>query len=757
MDGHRCTHDTAENCRNDILVTGVSRTIPSYRSGPGFCPRINATVGISPEILVASGTKKAIKVKVHIIGQFIVQTRFVCQFNIEGRITSVNAQLLGDTIYCDVMEFFYTSGASNITVPFAVIWGGSKPLDNPDNVHIVIYRCRKMADSCGNCLALAKKYNCGWCQSSDRCEVKDQCENRSDVWLNWSQSCPNPEDTSFSLESNNLNINLNLVNDNLSIKNTTKNDSGVNCTTPSIDSLPSIPPVQNHVFDCNTYSSCTQCVSSSFPCDWCVDRHRCTHDTAENCRNDILVTGVSRTIPSYRSGPGFCPRINARIGISPKILIASGTKKAIKVKVHIIGQFIVQTRFVCQFNIEGKITSVNAQLLGDTIYCDAMEFFYTSRAPNITVPFAVIWGGSKPLDNPDNVHIVIYRCRKMADNCGNCLALANKYNCGWCQSSDRCEVKNQCENGSGVWLNWNQTCPNPEDTSFSAELNSDNLNINLNLVNDNLSITNATENDSGVNCTTPKTDSLSSIPPVQNHVFDCNTYSSCTQCVSSSFPCDWCIDGHRCTHDTAENCRNDILVTGVSKTIPSYRSGPGFCPRINATVGISPEILVASGTKKAIKVKVHIIGQFIVQTRFVCQFNIEGRITSVNAQLLGDTIYCDVIEFSYTSNTPNITVPFAVIWGGSKPLDNPDNIHIVIYRCHKMADNCGNCLVLANKYNCGWCQSSDRCEVKDQCENGSGIWLNWNQTCSNPKDTSFSPEVKSDNLNINLNLVNDNL
>lgn len=46
--------------------------------------------------------------------------------------------------------------------------------------------------------------------------------------------------------------------------------------------------------------------------------------------------------------------------------------------------------------------------------------------------------------------------------------------------------------------------------------------------------------------------------------FDCNTYSSCTQCVSSTFPCDWCVDGYRCTHDTAENCRNDILVTGVN-------------------------------------------------------------------------------------------------------------------------------------------------------------------------------------------------
>lgn len=33
-----------------------------------------------------------------------------------------------------------------------------------------------------------------------------------------------------------------------------------------------------------------------------------------------------------------------------------------------------------------------------------MEFIYTSKAPNLTATFAVIWGGSKPLDNPDNIH-----------------------------------------------------------------------------------------------------------------------------------------------------------------------------------------------------------------------------------------------------------------------------------------------------------------------------------------------------------------
>lgn len=184
--------------------------------------------------------------------------------------------------------------------------------------------------------------------------------------------------------------------------------------------------------------------------------------------------------------------------------------------------------------------------------------------------------------------------------------------------------------------------------------------------------------------------------------FDCSSYSSCTQCVTSPFPCDFCIEAHRCTHDTAENCRNDILVTGVNVSIstrkftkfkmksnqlvtltlcnlqkigPSYRSGPSFCPTINA-VDNENAIFIASGSKRrAIRVKAHIIGQFIVQTRFICRFIIEGRVESVNAQLLADTIYCDAMEFEYKSNSPTSIATFDVIWGGSKPLDNPDNIH----------------------------------------------------------------------------------
>jgi plexin A len=60
--------------------------------------------------------------------------------------------------------------------------------------------------------------------------------------------------------------------------------------------------------------------------------------------------------------------------------------------------------------------------------------------------------------------------------------------------------------------------------------------------------------------------------------FDCSTHLSCTRCVSSQFPCDWCVEAHRCTHDTAENCRNDILVTGVSVSVFDVKNIFMTCP-----------------------------------------------------------------------------------------------------------------------------------------------------------------------------------
>jgi len=257
--------------------------------------------------------------------------------------------------------------------------------------------------------------------------------------------------------------------DKVLLKNATRTDQGLSCSTPRTDLLPPIPQGESHFtsqlsirageeegpdlavtnftfFDCNTYSSCTACVSSEFPCDWCVDRHKCTHDTAEICRNDILVTGVNRLGPSIRSGPAFCPRVSNGTEIlnGNEILVSSGQRKSISVKVEHIPQFIIQSRFVCQFNIEGRVTSVNAQLLDDTIHCDEVEFTYDSEEPTTTASFSVIWDQSKPLDNPDNIHVVIYKCERVGDNYESCLGIDQKYYCGWCQETRSCTLADEC-------------------------------------------------------------------------------------------------------------------------------------------------------------------------------------------------------------------------------------------------------------------------------------------------------------------------
>ena len=48
----------------------------------------------------------------------------------------------------------------------------------------------------------------------------------------------------------------------------------------------------------------------------------------------------------------------------------------------------------------------------------------------------------------------------MADNCGECLALDPKFNCGWCKTSGQCEVRDSC--GAPGWLDRDQPCPDPQ-------------------------------------------------------------------------------------------------------------------------------------------------------------------------------------------------------------------------------------------------------------------------------------------------------
>ncbi|XP_050526309.1 plexin A3-like [Daktulosphaira vitifoliae] len=205
-------------------------------------------------------------------------------------------------------------------------------------------------------------------------------------------------------------------------------------------------------FNCSTYKSCTECVTSLFLCDWCMEKHICTSSYQKQCIYDAVITNKKGTVMNARKGPYYCPKVNVFNSENFEILIPSDQEELVKVNVDIIGQFIFKKGFSCRFTIDGIVYNVSATYNANTIICEKTKFSSQSSTQNAQLE--ILWGDFVPLDNINNLHITIYKCTEMAKSCGACLALQDKFNCGWCPTKNSCEVKNQCNS-----LNYqNDTC-----------------------------------------------------------------------------------------------------------------------------------------------------------------------------------------------------------------------------------------------------------------------------------------------------------
>uniref|UniRef100_A0A8D8QE28 Plexin-A4 n=1 Tax=Cacopsylla melanoneura TaxID=428564 RepID=A0A8D8QE28_9HEMI len=221
-------------------------------------------------------------------------------------------------------------------------------------------------------------------------------------------------------------------------------------------------------------------------------------------------------------------------------------------------------------------------------------------------------------------------------------------------------------------------------------------------------------------------------------IVDCKSYQNCTQCTSSA--------GSKCSW-----YHSDQYCATIVKQDNNSISDSSYCPRIIKTFNSSSsEILVAADTLRSIEIPINRSSyagtRFFSDTPFACSFNIEGTRKPVNAQfstLNANVITCNPMKFSYMSRLSNINASLTVSWVGydgfRKPLDNPDNVYVNIYRCRDFANNCGHCLNLNEKYGCGWCQSSNSCEISERCDQ-TGSWIDRTRICPNPKITSFEPK-----------------
>uniref|UniRef100_A0A8R1XYX6 Sema domain-containing protein n=1 Tax=Onchocerca volvulus TaxID=6282 RepID=A0A8R1XYX6_ONCVO len=379
-----------------------------------------------------------------------------------------------------------------------------------------------------------------------------------------------------------------------------------------------------------------------------------------------------------------------------------------------------------------------------------------------------------------------------ADDCRSCLAQRDPY-CGWCVLNNACVPENECTKSipstAHDWLTYrNGRCPaisrvEPDKVQRTSALyldieleNLPNLGGQLTCVFDfgtllgSLS-TLAQPNgglDNRIRCPTPN--SLPEIPSdayslvarlaVSNSIegpplaytnftfYDCSRFKMCSACVSSPFPCDWCIESNQCVAgSTTENrCRSQQLVNGIERSGPSSRKGPSHCPRI---VAAERDFFVASGKNRQISVVVENARKFM--TDFKCQFKIEHSMHERLAKKKDSTIICDDMKFDFYgrgSGNGTAVANFSVIWSseghhGGFALDNNQGIRIVMYKCESLASNCGLCLVLSDeKYDCGWCPAEKQCTREENCPIASKMdyWLDRSQLCPYPVITNFSPK-----------------
>ncbi|KAI6236464.1 hypothetical protein M3Y95_00160400 [Aphelenchoides besseyi] len=459
------------------------------------------------------------------------------------------------------------------------------------------------------------------------------------------------------------------------------------------------------------------------------------------------------------------------------------------------------------------------------------------------------------------IYKVNYRQCSAAIDCRSCLEVGDPF-CGWCMRQSQCVTEESCIGGEirdannqrigtipakNDWFNYKSgRCPliesvEPMEQQITA---SKTLNVRMeNLPNAMEGFTcsfvfpnqqafkaSAIVTSHGVTCPTPIRSDLRNLgadssttgvapksivsrltilkaydgsPMASSNFtfFDCHQLSSCTECASSQFPCDWCALSARCVPNAEDVCAGETLVNSISRKGPSSRRGPEFCPRFTPIQPNPTELFIPSGHKRQLSFRAHNLHD--AMRHFKCAYTVDHTTHERPATRSGDRIHCDEMRFEFFSRgfgNGTARADFAVIWwpdssmmqkgvesneggvsrliaaalsagrqdptdeteetkanaaskvtvGPGHRLDNPEDFHVLVYKCEQLASNCGLCLGLeTSKFVCGWCSADSRCTHADSCAGASNAesWLSRSIRASSSSQSLICPFPRIDNFN----------
>ncbi|XP_072571219.1 plexin-A2-like [Paramormyrops kingsleyae] len=183
-----CTHDPSSCSFQEGRVNSSKACPQVVRSG---------------ELLIPAGEVRPITLRAQNLPQpQSGQRGYECVLQIQGVAHRVPAlRFNSSSVQCQNSSYTYEGmKIGDLLVDFSVVWNGNFVIDNPENIRVHLYKCTAQRYSCGKCLKVDRKFQCGWCSGEGRCTLRHHCPGPpySSRWLDLSArnvKCTNPRIT----------------------------------------------------------------------------------------------------------------------------------------------------------------------------------------------------------------------------------------------------------------------------------------------------------------------------------------------------------------------------------------------------------------------------------------------------------------------------------------------------------------------------------------------------------------------------------
>uniref|UniRef100_A0A5F8AHA1 Plexin-A3 n=1 Tax=Macaca mulatta TaxID=9544 RepID=A0A5F8AHA1_MACMU len=230
--------------------------------------------------------------------------------------------------------------------------------------------------------------------------------------------------------------------------------------------------------------------------------------------------------------------------------------------------------------------------------------------------------------------------------------------------------------------------------------------------------------------------------------YNCSVLQSCMSCVGSPYPCHWCKYRHACTSRPHECSFQEGRVRS-----------PEGCPEILP----SGDLLIPVGVMQPLTLRAKNLPQpQSGQKNYECVVRVQGRQQRVPAvRFNSSSVQCQNASYSYEGDEHGDTeLDFSVVWDGDFPIDKPPSFRALLYKCWAQRPSCGLCLKADPRFNCGWCISEHRCQLRTHCPAPKTNWMHLSQKgtrCSHPHITQIHPLVGPKEGGTRVTIMGENL